>query len=245
METNEKDKNKINKNEFLRNFYKIKSSEERFKILMRNKWLFASGGNLLIKYPNILMPNTTLTQNFGYVYSPTNQVFTTTTNILTVTIPYKVSFTINNTGISGGYLALCLGVRDVQTTPVTNPGDIAPWPDVGVGGNYAILGNLCTGVTTTPTCTWISIQSIPDTPAPQANAIYTIYESAQNVLTYNVNDSVNFNNNNYSTLNICKTNTPTLSSFNGTTRNIFIYGYANTTNTGSAVSSITMVNSIN
>jgi hypothetical protein len=213
---------KINRYQFLKDFYKIQSTSERSELLLKYSYLFTSAPNSIVIYPSLVLPNTFLTQT----YSPTistglDQDFTVTSNLPGFTVPYKVSFTITANVTNGAVLQLSLGIRDVQTTPLLNPSIGTFTPDVGTNGNWAQLGAQYNN-STIPFAVWTSTNVVIP-PAPQTSAIYTIYESAPNVLTYNVNDSLNYiNNTTYLPLVINKTSTNTSSSFVGSTRNIFI-----------------------
>jgi hypothetical protein len=169
-------------------------------------------------------------------------MYSYTSALYSFTVPYKLSFTITSSAITGtNQYAILVGVRDITTAPTNNPSVTSNVPDLGSGANYVWLGNVfgastttslgyCVGTNTTNSTTLIS-------GATQPTTVYTLYEATANTLTYNLHDSTNYTGNTYTSI--------TGTTLTGSSRNIFVELFAYGAGVDTATFAINIVPNVN
>lgn len=169
-------------------------------------------------------------------------MYSYTSALYTFNVPYKLSFTITSSAITGtNQYAILVGVRDITTAPTNNPSVTSNIPDLGSSANYVWLGNVfgastttslgyCIGTNTTNSTTLVTPATVPAT-------VYTIYEPTANTINYNLHDTTNYTGNTYTNI--------TGTTLSGSTRNIFVLLFAYGAGVDTATFAVNIVPNVN
>lgn len=204
-------------------------------------------GPSYLQFPDIQWPNGTGTQaNTANTINNNSYFYIVST--ATIAIPYKMSFTITRNSVvasdTNDRVWAMGGIRDSTGGSSGTSGTSVP-TTIGNNASLAAQFNENTGALLnayqfgfSSGGSTLANNAINGGIGQQTTAIYTIYESSQGVITYNVKDSINFTSNTYTTM---------VHSLTGTTRSVFLMIYANnvTVPMTSVNYTMTMVASVN